>query len=244
MAFVEETYTLPSNGMIEGIPKEVTIRNITTKEEKLLLGSSADAFDDILKKCIVRPTDINFSDMIAADKFFLMFKLRIISYGPTYHVKVKCPNCGKEQEVKLDLDDLETFYLPETFEEPYDVFELPRSKVKLALKIPRLADIEAVNLQTKRYYKKFPTAEPGMEYIYNLMANIAQVDDKEVQRKADLQKIIEELPGYDSAYLKDRLSKLKVGLDTQLFHECASCGEDIDFTLPMTQEFFRPRFDD
>ena len=54
----ETTVTLPTNGKMYGDdgPVDVTLRAMTTKEEKLLLGStSSNVFDDIVKACIVEP---------------------------------------------------------------------------------------------------------------------------------------------------------------------------------------------
>lgn len=245
MAFVQETYKLPSNGKLgENSPTEVTIRNITTREEKLLLGSSNDALDQILSACIVEPKGLDINSLLGADKHFILYKLRIISYGPIYHVTAKCPSCGRESEYKIDLDDLEVNYLPDDFEEPYSTIVLPRTKSKVALKIPREADLIKARDKARRYNKKFPESKGDINYIYNLMTNIATIDGKEVTSQRDLQKFIEDLPGYDSAFLKNEISKVKVGLDTELIEECPHCGEDVQFVVPITSEFFRTRFDD
>ena len=243
MAYVQETYTLPSNGMIEGIPKQVTLRNITTAEEKLLLGSTEDALDDVLKACIVEPKNIDLSKMISADKHFIMYKLRIISYGPGYHVSVKCPHCGKETEFKINLDELETDFLPDDFSEPYAERKLPVAGDTVSFKLPRHADTEKARRDARKYARKFPAAKGDMLYIYNLLTNIHQVNDKDLTLR-EKQAWLEGLSGMDSSFIKNELEKLKVGLDTTCIEDCPVCKGEIEFNIPITSEFFRTRFDD
>ena len=117
MANYTEKHVLPSMGLLnEGLDNgEVVIRNMTTAEEKMLLGSTQDAFDNILKACIVEPKDLDLDELCSSDKHFLLMKLRIISYGSDYFVGYKCPSCGATSEYKINLDELTVHYLKECF---------------------------------------------------------------------------------------------------------------------------------
>jgi hypothetical protein len=243
MANYTEKCELPSRGVLGKSGAEVVIRNMTTAEEKMLLGSTADALDNILKTCVVSPKDLDLSELISPDKHFLIMKLRIISYGRDYHVQVKCASCGQFSEYKIDLDSLNIDYLPEDFLEPYDEFELPECRKTVSLKIPRIKELNDSDIKAKRYQKKFPEAKGDMGYIYRLMTNIMYIDSKEIS-PVELQKFIEELHSKDSSYLKNKINKLKVGYDTDMFEDCPKCQSEVRFDLPITAEFFRTRFDD
>lgn len=240
MAYALEEYELPSNGLIEGVPKKVTLRNMTTAEEKMLLGSSDDAFDSIIEKCITKPEDFEMGKLISSDRHFLLIKLRVVSYGPIYHFSYKCPFCGKISEYEINLDDLEVNYLPEDFKEPYDEFELPICKDKIALKLPRIDDLKSVRMKAKRWMKKFPEQIGDPSLIYGMMANIATVNDK-VLEGSPMQRYVEELAATDASFIRNRINKLEIGIDTTIYEECPRCHEDLEFTMPMGPEFFHSR---
>lgn len=241
MAFATETYPLPTAGRLEGIPESVTIRNMTTAEEKMLLGSSDDSFDSIIGACV---TDEGFDigKCTVADKFFILVKLRIISYGPDYYYTYKCPYCGKVHEYEADLDQLECDVLPEDFKEPYDVFPLPRVKDEIALRIPRVKELASNRMKVKRYNKKFPEAKGDISLIYSMMSSIQSVNGKQLTGSEFL-RYVEELPAGDASFIRNRIQKLKVGLDTTLYETCKNpqCGEDLEIRLRMGPEFFHSR---
>lgn len=245
MANYTEKHVIPTKGLLtENIPNgEVTLRNMTTAEEKILLGSSQDAFDNILKACIVEPTGLDLEELTSTDKHFLFMKLRVISYGSDYYVSYRCPACGSNSEYKVNIDELPIHYLEDDFVEPYDTLTLPVSKKVVELKLPRIKDLNVADNKAKRFHKKFPEAKGDIAYIYRLMTNIASVDGEELKPTA-LQNFVEELHTMDSSYLKSKINKLKIGYDTDIVEECPKCEEDIEFALPITFEFFRTRFED
>jgi hypothetical protein len=246
MANYNEKHKLPSNGVLyTDLGSDVVLRNMTTSEEKMLLGSTGDALDNIIKACVVEPKNLNLEELISTDKHFLLLKLRVISYGSDYHVSYKCPECGKSNEYLIDLDSLNIDYLAEDFVEPYDSIELRVSKKVIELRIPRIKDLNDADTRAKRFNKKFPLAQGDIGYIYRLMTNIATVDGEEM-KYTSLQELIEGLHTKDSSFLRNKINKLKVGIDTEIIEECKNpkCGADISFDLPITSEFFRTRYED
>ncbi|AMM44844.1 baseplate hub subunit [Bacillus phage SP-15] len=246
MAQYTEEHKLPSLGKINDINPIITLRNMTTAEEKLLLGSTSNALDQVLNSCIVEPAKLDVNSLISPDKHFILIKLRVLSYGPDYYVKHKCPSCGKLSEYKIDLDKLDVHYLDEDFTEPFDEFTLPVSNKKVALRLPRMSDLNDADAKARKFHKKFPDAKGDMAYVYRLIANIYSVDDDAEMTSIQLQNFVEELHTRDTAYIKNRMSKVKIGIDTTIFEECpnSACGEDVQFELPINSEFFHARFDD
>ncbi|MDO4842961.1 MAG: hypothetical protein Q3982_09820, partial [Phoenicibacter congonensis] len=122
---------LPSNGRLSGVPSKVTLKAISTKEEKLLYGSSNDnAFDRVLNACIVEPQGFKVNTLTTPDKFALLLKLRIHTYGPEYWITTRCPVCGKTEDTCLNLDEIPVTLLGEDFSEDIEI-DLPVSGDKL-----------------------------------------------------------------------------------------------------------------
>ena len=121
MSFYELDTNLPSNGLVyEGkIPSTVVLRNMTTSEQKKLLGSmsSASVFDRIVENCIVEPKGLKVNDLIPADSDYLLIQLRIHSYGSEYEIMVPKCDCGHpSHKTVMNLDELEIDELEEGYE--------------------------------------------------------------------------------------------------------------------------------
>ncbi len=242
MAYTLEKYILPSNGKLEGVPKEVTIRNMTTAEEKMLLGSSEDVFDQIIKHCVVEPKDFDIKKIPLMDKNFLYVKIRVISYGNEYKFDYRCPECGKVSSTTIDLDDLEVEMLPDDYKDPFDVIELPVCKDKVALSLPRNEDFIKIRSKVKRYESKFPDAIGDESWIFGMMAFITEINGEAVDAK--LHDYVENLHVKDAAYLRHKVNKLKGGIERETTVHCSKCDNDVEVTIPMGVNFFHTDFDD
>lgn len=238
---------LPTRGILYneayGIPEEITIRNITTKEEKVLYGSSGDkALDRVIKSCILEPKAINLDHLVAADKHYLLMRLRMHTYGSDYHVEYRCPNCGENHEYKIDLAEQPVHELEDGFVEPIE-FTLPVNGDKVTIKLLRGTDLNEIEKRVKRLKKNAKESEGDLDYVIRMARYIQTVNDESLS-EPEKQGYVEKLHGRDSAYFWHRINKIKLGYDTNVQEECKGCGEEIEFGLPMTVEFFRPRFDD
>ena len=105
MKYLEKTFKVPSNGVFGG-PKKVTLREMTTREEKILLGTrDFSVFERLVKSCCV-DEDISFDKLHTADIMYLTFMLRELTYGPEYTQEVDCPHCGKAQTITADITEM------------------------------------------------------------------------------------------------------------------------------------------
>lgn len=247
-AAVTETYTLPSKNILYGdeFGSEVTIRSMTTFEEKMRLGNQGfwRTMCNILDAVVIAPKGYESKYMTLFDFYFLMYKMRTVSYGPTYKVSVKCPNCGKNEIVAVNLDDLEVVYLPDDFVEPFKIGPLPRSKDTLECRFTRVADQINMEKRAKEILDKYPDYQGDPEYILGIAAQIVSING-ETKTPPEIEKYVEQMPAMDSAYYfqaYQRVSK-DVGLNTLCTGTCSACGEELKFSLPFNSEFFRPTFD-
>lgn len=244
MSKYETKVSLPTRGILyDGIPPEVTIRAITTNEEKMIFGSSTPSvLSKVIAKCIVEPKDLNIEELVPSDEQAILIKLRSHTYGSNYVIQGECPHCGQIHEYQVDLDDYETIYLSEDFTEPMEM-TLPDSGVTLSTKILRNKDLDSINKLAKKQAKKSIESEADILYIYRIAKCITAIDGEEVDLfKAA--KFVKELTGKDSAYFFWYTDKhYDCGLDTVSFENCLSCGEEFDLDFSINREFFRPRFE-
>lgn len=245
---IQETYQLPSLGKLYGdnFPSEVTIRSMTTFEEKMRLGNQGfwKTITGILNAVVTSPENFDSSDMTLFDFNFLMYKMRTVSYGPTYKVQVTCPHCGKTMISKVNLDDLKVNYLDPEAKEPFTVGPLPRSGDILQCRHVRVRDQINNERKSKDILRNHPDYQGDPAYILLMTSQISSVNG-ESKLPIELQMYVEKMSAMDSAYFRQAYDKQinGLGLDMRCNDVCESCGESFEFDLPFNSEFFRPTFD-
>lgn len=240
----ESTVTLPTKGRLYNgvIPSEISLRGMTTRDEKILYAAQGgNVFTKILKSCITEPKNIDLSKLIAADELFLVMQLRMITYGPEYKVDVDCPYCGKKETYTVMLNELDVNYLPDDFEEPL-IVKLPRTGHELSLRVLRNEDSEFIDRFAKKFAKQFNQNVREVEYVCRLAKFISAINGKSVDFET-AKDYVEGLPARDTAVIRSAFNKISVGVDTSITVECKNCGEEFTFSMPLTSEFFRPTFD-
>lgn len=243
-----ETYTLPSKGKLYGedFPEEITVRSMTTSEEKMRLGNQGflQTMCNILDATASFPEGFDAKKLSVFDFHFLMYKMRAVSYGPTYKVSVTCPHCGKTTICRVNLDDLAVEYLPEAFEDPFDIGPLPVSGDILQCKYSRVVDMLNTERKAEEMLEKYPEYEGDPRYILNMVSKIHAINGKEVTN-LEKQLYVERMLAMDSNYFQQMYTRSvgTVGMTTECHEECSSCGGSLVFDLPVNSEFFRPTLD-
>lgn len=243
-----EAYTLPSKGLLYGdsFGSEVTIRSMTTFEEKMRLGSQGfwKTLSAILDAVVTSPEVYETKYMTLFDFYFLMYKMRAVSYGPTYKVNVTCPHCNHQDTYKVNLDELEVNYLSDEFKEPFTVGPLPRSGDTLECRFLRVIDSINNEKKAKEILRKSPDYMGDPLYILNRVSQIVSINGEE-KTPIEIQMYVEGMSAMDSAYFSQIYNKITegVGMKTVCTDYCSSCGEELVFNLPFNSEFFRPTYD-
>ena len=234
---------LPSRGIIydsDLVPSIIQLRPTTTKEEKILYGSSAsNVLDLVIKNCIVEPKDLNLSSLIVPDKYALLMNLRIISFGSLYRVNHRCEECKETNSFDIDLSELPINYLDNDFSEPFLV-NLKTIDKKVEVRFLRGKDLDDVDNLVKRLKKNSNVIVPGDPgYTMRLAKYIRSIDGEDVTFDKAL-RFVESWTSRTSVEFRNAIDDIKVGYDLELIKPCPSCGEDMEFNLPFTGEFFRP----
>lgn len=243
---INETFAMPSRGLLdEMIPESITLRAMTTMEEKMRLGSTGiTVMPNIIKACLVDPIDSDTHRWTLPDIQFAMYKLRTVTYGPEYKLTLKCPKCGNEFEIIVNLDELPVNELPDGFVNPFAIDPLPVSGDELECRFLSIKDYVDIDKESKRILRKFPEYQGDPAMICMLQHKIVKVNGEVLQGKK-LQDYCEKMHARDLRFFNSKYNKVadSFGMDIyDMAEACPRCGNDVEFDLPVTEEFFRPEY--
>lgn len=235
---------LPSQGKVyeEDVNPEVTLSSMTTKHEMLRLSAGEDnqrLMANIIDDCIENDIGISAYDLCLADYQFLMYKLRVVTFGNDYEMSSVCPYCGNRNTIKVDLDELPVKEYSDNILE-YTEVELPRSEsvITLTLQTPRMLD--KIDREVKSARKKMNNNENP--YILYSMLNSIIMKDGEKFSDIEGEQWLREMPLGDANIIISAMDKLNTSFGMQLHvdHVCNVCGEDFIAPFRVNETFFRP----
>ena len=246
---IANEYTLPSQGKVydkEIIPT-FKLRSMTTVEEMKRLNHSEKPnknIAEIMDDCLLENIGISAYDLCLPDFQYMLNKLRIVTYGPSYKLNSTCPWCGSNNINTVNLDELNLTEFNEDIFSKYSEFELPSTKkiIKLKMQTPRILDNIATRVKDVR--KKSPDFQGDPAFLFTLEALIDTIDGK-VPEKFRITDFVKRLPMLDTNYILKSAEKLNesFGLDKSLEHSCSVCGLDYVGNFRTTAEFFGPTID-
>lgn len=240
--------TLPSKGLLNPeIPGGVvTQRCMMVADQKFLLGSnqsSRNQINQILQRTTIAPEGFDINNLSLPDTLYLLFKLRVLSYGNEYTFRTRCPECGNKIEVTVDLADLAVETLEEGYAESMTV-ELPHRKDTVITKILTNADIEELNNELKRRKRKNPNDES--DYVLRIVKSIEKIilkkEKKELTHPIDIERYVNSLTGLDASMIINARDSVSFGITPVVEKICPECKEYIDVSMNFSGDFFRPNF--
>lgn len=245
----QETVKLPARGITNGEESNpidsVTLRAMTTMEEKMRLSSTSGykIIPRLIKACLVDPSNLDVENMLMPDINVLMYRLRALTYGNEYKVQVYCPNEEKYVNTVVNLNEIPINYADETFTGVFELESLPISGDVLTCKMLSPKDMEKIDRECMRIRKKYPEYIGDPEMIVEWTYKITKIngDDK---NPMEIRRYIEEMHARDLLFLEDKYNEAisGIGMDLNIIDVCPDCGGELEYTLPITTEFFRPRY--
>jgi len=226
----------------EKVGRTFTFRPMTTMEEKLRLSSSTfDTTAKLIQRCLTSNENVDVTKLKLVDLQFLMYKLRIETYGKDYKITTKCPHCGRTVDLTFDLDELDVRVLPDTFKEPFEIGALPVSGDTLQCKLYTTEDYMKIIEDGQAKLEKFPDYEGDPSWILEQSRRVCTVNGQ-LLPTFKLEKYVETMHARDFQYFEQKYDELvgSYGIDKRVEAECPECKRKIKFVLPMTEEFFRP----
>lgn len=242
---VEEFY-LPSQGLIyEGIEVDPSgmISSMKAKHEMLRLSvtdGSHKIMAEILDDCLESDLGISAYDLCLGDYQYLLFKLRVVTFGNEYTLRGKCPFCGFEQSTTVDLDALETKEYTEEYEKLKTVY-LPSTEqtITLTYQTPRMLD--RIQTKVREYRRRHENTDENPVLLFNIMSCITEVDG-EAPNRVFLEDWVKDLPLSDALLIVDNIDSMNNAIGTNLSYptNCRICGTEYFVPFRVNETFFRP----
>ena len=133
----------PSKGILYPKNTKIKARSLSVLEIKFLATltpqNATNICNELLEKCTILE-NIDYEDLILADREFIIFWIRLNSFinNNGFIITIpECSSCKERIEYTIKLMDLEFIYLDHKFE---NKVYLPDLGIKLPLKMPKYAD--------------------------------------------------------------------------------------------------------
>lgn len=214
--------------------KSVLLEPMRAREEKMLtdkkLVKKNTNVDAVLGSCVremdaKKPTEKDLLDLPSGDRNFLLYHLRILSYGPEFESRIFCPHCRKESEVLFDLEELLEHGQIEVRRPTSDGLEKD-----ITLSTGVVATVAGLNGHMERRLKG---KGDDMTTVDLVMASLRALDGESVTAAA-----VDELAGRDLAAIRKAAREVTFGLVPKVDVECEHCDRKIEFILTASQDFF------
>lgn len=241
MNTVEKTFQLPSNGYFGG-PKEIVLRAMTTKEEKILMTSrDFSVFGRIVKSCCVEPKDLDLNLLHQNDIMYLTYALRELTFGPTYVQEINCPECNFKQEIEVDISEMEVNILDTDEIDKQLKVKLPVAGDTLQLKLLSSGDLNRIDkaIKTKAAKGKILDVD-SYEFLVKLMETIVTKNDEDFESEEEKKFYADNLHMRDLVTIQNCLNKIEFGINPSIVRTCKKCHEDVEVNGLICPEFFRP----
>jgi len=247
-----EFVDLPSGGRI--YPSEhplhgkdsVEIKFMTAKEEDILTSKTllkkGVAIDRMLQSLIVDPA-IKVQDLLVGDKNALIVAARVSGYGEMYSTRVSCPACSAVEDIDFDLN--ETELNPGGFEHEnvtgpteQGTYMITLPKMQTTVEIRLFTGVEEKRvLQMAEMKRKNKLPESGLTD----QLRIAIVSVAGDTQKATISKLIDNMPAFDSRYVRKVIADLMPNVEMKRDFTCNVCDYSAKVEVPFTVEFFWPK---
>lgn len=217
----ETEIKIPSLGKIYSSidpSKPITIRPMNFEDEKTIATSKgSDPLGIVLSRCV---SNLPITDLIPADKMFLLLKLREVSYGDEYNFTLHCQNCKIENKASVKISELDIKYADDSFQDPIEVF---------LTGIKKKAKVRLMKNKDENY---FVDQAVGITNLWRFVEEIDGISDKSV-----ISEVIQKLPSKD---VKKIILSMKsdIGVNTKVGFTCNSCSHVNVLELPITSDFF------
>jgi len=228
----------PAYGMtVPSSKQNITYRPFLVKEQKnLLIALESQNRRDILRSiirtiesCVEEPLDHRLTTF---DVDYMFTKIRSKSVGETSKVSVSCSNCGEQNEVSVELDNVEvTGGLS-----PADAILPITDEVSVKMKYPTYDEF----LLNENLSESSTVAEALMQLIVTCMDSIMTEEENISVRdetNEDIMSFLESMTSSQFEKLSDFANNIP-SLTKNVEFKCESCGTDNNHVLRGLDDFF------
>jgi|SRR5689334_7012678 len=211
---------LPSKNKFYSYKGPVTIKPIRLGDELAIVSAKkgiADPVNSLLTRVV---PDINVNDLLLIDKLFILIKLRQISSGDEVRTTIPCKGCAVLNDLTITLSELPVSFFPEDFTDPKEI-ELPLSKSKIMVRLPRVRDEEFVLNQ-----------KIILTNLWRFVSKVETYTDLTI-----ISKFLDKLRSGDTNVIVKHILGTKYGIQTIITFECDKCQVKNIIPLPLGTDF-------
>lgn len=237
---ITETVHLPSRGLIPGIPESVIIKPVQRKDKKKILMSEVNnPLLVLLQSCIISPPNFNVYDLLPFDSEYLLFRLRILTYGAEHTFRLTCSNCGHINDVDADFNDIQIEPVPDDFSLTFKLPKLPINGSSITFRLLTEGDLTNIDKKAEELIEATNNKSARIDMLWE--SRIAAINDQALS-PIEISQFLDELTDYDSEYLMEYYSEFSndYGIQHKLHYKCDQCHQIEEGTLPSVYSFFRP----
>lgn len=223
------------------------VKEMTGVEEDLLAGKGPvlPRLNRVITNCLEslgglseRPTLSRAVDgLTATDRMVLLVAIRRASLGESYSTKIKCPSCGKESHISINLASLETRKMVDPSQRSFTV--TLSTGVVVQWHIMTGQDEEWLQNQRKRQSSENELLTLAM------LSRIDAIGDTRLNRVTNLPsalEVIRSLKSRERNQLRNLFTSTEGFLDTNVEYECPACSTTFNGDLDVAQPgFFFPQ---
>lgn len=247
--FPTEWIDLPTGGHFYSVNSplssgRIELKYMTAREEDILTSQNlikkGIVLEELMKALIVDKS-INFDELLIGDKNAILIASRRLAYGDKYPVKIKCPECGEESQIDVNLSALKfTESDLSQYEKNKNAFDyqLPHSKRNVVFKLLTHLDETQIDAELKaiaKISKNNVAPEITTRLKYMLLSVDGNSDKSFVKKFVDT-----ELTSRDSIELRKHLRGVTPSVDMNFNFVCPACGHTARMAVPMGVDFFWP----
>jgi hypothetical protein len=220
----------------------VEIRYMTAKDEDILtsrtLLKKGVAIERLLQNIIVDKS-VNPADLLLGDRNAILVAARATGYGADYSTSLNCPACGQFVEHTFDLNqstvnsgDTDSKDITKTDDGTF-VIRIP--KMNLDIETRLLTGRDETNLtKTSASKKKHNLGESLLtDQLRQYIVSVNGDASREM-----INALIENMPAYDSRFLRHHYQAVVPNIDLTQDFECDNCGTEQKMEVPFTADFF------
>jgi predicted RNA-binding Zn-ribbon protein involved in translation (DUF1610 family) len=198
--------------------------------------------DEFLKALIATP-NVAISDLLIGDKNALFIAARKSAYGEIYNTKVKCPECGVESNIDIDLTKLVSKsieYVGATRGENKLTFKLPNSGKTVAVSLLTHKDESDIDAELKALAKFGGANNTNAPEITTRLKYTIRSIDGDSDRLRIKNFVDGQLTAKDSLALRKFVRENTPDMDMNFEFNCPACGHQTKMTVPLGANFFWP----
>ena len=242
---IVENLVLPSKGLIyeEKVNPEIQLSSMKTKHEMMRLSATEESqkiMAQIVDDCIVSDVGISSYDMCLGDFQYLLYKLRTVTFGEEYEMQCRCPYCGFENIVTINLDELPVKEYDNNLADLLEI-TLPVSgnNIRLTMQTPRMLD--RINARVRDTNRRRKNTNENMTVLFTIMSSLEEIDGEPVDM-GSIEQWIRELPMADTNALLYRIDEINnsLGIELDSMETCKVCGSTFLAPFRVNDSFFRP----